>query len=130
MKRIILILLLATLFVACREYQCTCTGYTVGKNSCRCVLFQAKIGNDFDSALDSLKRQYEPEFIELEATGYYSGKGYFIEKEKINVDFADDDRAFFYVIFRDSVITYMPLTRNDVLDEKGNHYIYYEGRKE
>jgi hypothetical protein len=111
------------LFVACRKHKCTCTGYTVDKNPCGCVIFRAKIGNDFDSALDSLKRQYEPQLVELEATGYYSGKGYFIEKERINVDFIYDDRVFFYLIFKDSVITYRHLIRNfDVLDEKGNYY--------
>ena len=131
MKQIILIIFLAVLFVGCRKHRYICTGYTVDKNPCGCVTLQAKIGNDFDSALDSLKRQYESKFIELEATGFYSGKGYFIEKEKINVDFTDDGRAFFFVIFIDSVIIHGHLTnrhlnriQDDVLDEKGNRYRY------
>jgi len=134
MKQTVFFLLLAVLFITCRKHSCTCTGYTVDKNPCGCVLFQNKIGNDFDSALDSLKKQYESKFIELEANGYYSGKGYFIEKEKINVDFTEDDRTFFYVMFIDSVIidghlTNRHLNRFDVLDEKGNYY-KYEGSHE
>ena len=134
MRQIVFFLLLAVCVFSCKKTCDFCT-YTVDKQSCSCVIFQAKIGNDFASALDSLERQYESEFIELESTGYYSGKGYFVEKEKLNVDFTDDDRAFFYVILIDSVImdghlTNRHLNRFDVLDEKGNYYKYYEGRRD
>ena len=124
MKRIILILLLATLFIAC-DKPCSCSGeYTVDKHSCICIKFKAKIGNDFDAALDSLKRQYEPKFNTLATEGHYSGKGYFIEKEKINVDFTDDNRAFFKLTFIDSLSIYNYIVTNDVIDEKGNYYLY------
>ena len=129
MKQITFFLLLAVLFVAC-DKPCTCKGYSVDKNPCGCVIFQAKIGNDFDSALDSLKILNTSILIELGTTGFYSGKGYFIEKEKVNVDFTNDDRDFFYVRFVDSVITYRYLIENDILDEKGNYYVYIEGRKD
>ena len=133
MKQIFFFLVLAHLFVAC-DKPCNCKGYSVDKNPCRCVVFKGKIGNDFDSALDSLKNLNEAKFIEEEITGYwsigyYSG-GYFIEKEKVNVDFIDDDRAFFYIMFMDSVVTYRQLNRFDVLDEKGNYYLYIDGRKD
>ena len=135
MKQITFFLLvLSMLFVACRK-RCTCKGYSVDQNPCGCILFQDKIGNDFDLALDSLSRRYESKFIELEATRHYSGKGYFVEKERINVDFTNDNRAFFHVTFIDSFIINGHLTNShlnsfDVLDEKGNYYIYREGRKD
>ena len=128
MKQIIFCLLLAFFFVAC-DKPCTCKGYSVDQNPCGCVLFQSKIGNDFDSALDSLKILNESILIELETTGFYSGKGYFIEKERAMVDFSNDDRIFFYISFIDSVITYRHLIWGDILDEKGNYYVYNEGRK-
>ena len=108
MKQIVFFLLFATLFIACKE-RCICTGYTTNGNPCRCILFQAKVGNDFDSASDSLKRLYQSKFIELESTGYYSGKGYFMAKEKINVDFIYDDRDFFWLTFIDSINIYRTL---------------------
>jgi len=129
MKPITFFLLLAVFFVAC-DRPCTCKGYSVNQNPCGCVIFQAKIGTDFDSAFDSLKILNESKLIELGTTGFYSGKGYFIEKERANVDFPNDNRMFFYVRFLDSVITYRYLTWGDILDEKGNYYIYHEGRKD
>jgi len=125
MKKLILTLLLALLFIAC-EKPCTCNGdFTVDKNCCICVKFIGKIGNDFSSAVDSLKKWYEPKFNILATEGHYSGEGYYIEKEKINVDFTDDNRAFFLLTFIDSVSTYLnPIATNDVIDEKGNYYHY------
>jgi len=131
MKQIVLFLFLAFLFVNCNR-QCGCIGdYTVNDNPCICIKFKGSIGDDFDSALDSLARQYKSKLIELETSGYYSGKGYFIERERINIDFTDDDRAFFYLGFMDSVITYRCLICNhDVLDDKGNYYVYINGLKD
>jgi hypothetical protein len=130
MKKLIIFILLAAIFVSCGKRQCICNGYTIDNHPCRCVILQGKIGNNFDSALDSLERYYEPEFNLAFKRGFYSGQGYFVEKHNINVDFFDDNREFFQVFFMDSVVTYRWLNVNDILDEKGNYYIYYEGRKD
>ena len=126
MKQITFCVLLAFLFVTCKR-QCICKGYSVDQNPCGCVILKGKIGNDFDTALDSLKRYYEPKFNVLETEGHYSGKGYFVRKEKLNVDFVDDDRDFFWLTFIDSVNIYRYIATWDVIDEKGNYYIYDVG---
>jgi hypothetical protein len=127
MKQIIFfIICIAVLFVACDT--CGCSGeYTVDQHPCVCIKFKGKIGNDYDSALDSLKRWYEPCFQRLIAEGNYSGEGYFVEKVKINVDFTEDDRNFFRLTFTDSVSIRNHIASFDVLDEKGNYYKYIMG---
>ena len=130
MKRITFFISIATLFLSCK-YECTCNVYTVNQDPCECVVFQDKIGNDFDSALDSLKKHYEPEFKIKFERGFYSGQGYFVEKYRINVDFNEDDRNFFELIFRDSVPpNYKYLVTCDILDEKGNYYVHTTGLKD
>jgi len=123
MKKVVFFLFFAVLFTACHNHKCTCTGYTIDNNPCECLYFQAKIGINYDSALDSLKRLNELKLNKLSAD-FYSGS-YFINKEKIDVDFKDDDREFFHIMFMDSIVTYRILLGiHDVLDDKGNHYIY------
>jgi hypothetical protein len=130
MKQIFLLLVAATLFAACKK-TCTCTGYTIDNDTCECVVFLGTIGTDFDSALDSLERYYEPEFNLAFERGFYSGQGYFVEKSVINVDFNEDDRTFFRVIFIDSADTYRWLNMfPDILDEKGNYYIRMTWRED
>ena len=121
MKRISFFILLVVLFVTCKR-PCSCYGdYTVDQQPCLCVKFKGKIGNDFDSGLDSLKKWYESEILPTE--GLYSGKGYFIRKAKINVDYPYDNREFFRIYLTDSVYTYRELITNDVIDDNGDHYI-------
>ena len=131
MKQIAFYFLLAAFFVAC-DRQCPCKGgYTLDNDPCDCVRFQREIGNDFDSALDSLEKYYEPEFKRKFENGFYSGKGYFVEKEKINVNFLEDDREFFHITFVDSAVIYRWLNMSyDILDEKGNYYILINERKD
>ena len=132
MKQISFLFLLAAFFVGCNR-QCPCKGgYALDNAPCDCVIFQSKIGNDLDSALDSLEKYYEPELKRKFENGFYSGKGYLIEKEKIDVDFLEDDRGFFHITFVDSAVIYRWLnTSYDILDEKGNYYILiFEGRKD
>jgi hypothetical protein len=131
MKKLILTLFLSIIFIACKR-PCTCDGdFTVDQNRCVCAKFKGKIGYDFDSALDSLKKWYEPKFNILTNEGHYSGEGYYIEKEKINVDFVEDNRSFFLLTFIDSVSIYLnAIATNDVLDEKGNYYHYIIGLKD
>lgn len=119
-----------TLFISC-DKSCGCSGeYTVDQNPCICIKYKDKIGSDFNSALDSLKRWYEPIFNVLATEGHYSGEGYFVEKEKINVDFTEDNRSFFLLTFRDSVSIFNLIAIHDVIDEKGNHYNYFIGLKD
>jgi len=131
MKQISFFILLVILFVTCKrpcscekftDRPCICYGeYTVDQRPCFCVKFKGKIGNDFESGLDSLKKWYESEILPTE--GLYSGKGYFIRKEIINVDYPHDDREFFRIYFIDSVHTYLYLALSDVIDDNGNHYM-------
>ena len=83
------------------------------------LLYQKRIGNDFDSALDSLIREREPLLTGQYA---YSGQGYNIYKKKINVDFSYDNRKFVHLTFIGKGNIYQILCTGDVIDEKGNFY--------
>ena len=91
-------------------------------NGCSTLIYQSRIGNCFDSALDSLIKRYEPLMNTLETEGHYSGEGFNIEKEKINVNFSFDTRAFFLLTFIDKANINNHLFTGDVIDEKGNYY--------
>ena len=93
-------------------------------NGCATITYQSRIGHDFESALDSLIKKYEPLLTILETEGHYSGEGLNIDKEKINVDFNYDSRDFRLLTFTDKVNKYRILFSSDVIDEKGNHYYY------
>jgi len=77
------------------------------------IIYTGRIGNDFDSALDSLitlKKQSSTISIE----------NCFIETEMITIDFTYDDRLFYIVGFMDSIRHfYVSL---DVIDSKGNYF--------
>ncbi len=89
---------------------------------CAAINYKSRLGVDFDSALDSLIKIYEPLMSILETEGHYSGEGFNIEKEKINVDFSYDTRAFILLTFIDKANIYNYLFTGDVIDEKGNYY--------
>ena len=93
-------------------------------SSCERLEYVTKIGNDYDTALDSLMQIYEPNLQALAIEGHYSGEGYYIDKEKINVDFDYDERDFILLTFKDKANINRLLFTNDVIDEKGNHYIH------
>ena len=95
--------------------------FTIGNGKKR-IKYQCRIGNDFDSALDSLIRRYEPILETLAKEEHYSGKGYIIDKEKINVNFSYDNRAFVLLTFIDKANIYQYLFTSDVIDENGNYY--------
>ena len=137
MKKIVFTILFATLFVACNNV----TGednpvispnleiqeepffnenktFTVDKGGTK-ITYICRIGNDFDSALDSLIREREPL---LTGQPSYSGQGYNIDKKKINVDFSYDNRAFVLLTFIDKANIYQYLFTGDVIDEKGNFF--------
>ena len=86
------------------------------------IVYQSRIGYNFDSALDSLIRRYEPILETAAIEGHYSGEGINIYKEKINVNFSYDNRAFVLLTFVDKANIYQVLFTSDVIDEKGNYF--------
>ena len=134
MRKIVFIILFATLFVACdkighEDNPITPTQiiqeepffnenktFTIGGGT---IVYQSRIGNDFDSALDSLIREREPL---LTGQPSYSGQGYNIDKKKINVDFRYDSREFILLTFIDKANIYNLLCTGDVIDERGNYF--------
>jgi hypothetical protein len=136
MRKIVFIILFATLFVACdkighEDNPITPTQiiqeepffnenktFTVDKGGTK-ITYICRIGNDFDSALDSLIREREPL---LTGQPSYSGQGYNIDKKKINVDFSYDSREFILLTFIDKANIYNWLCTGDVIDEKGNFF--------
>ena len=91
-------------------------------NGCGRIVYQSRIGADFDSALDSLMRRYEPILNVLAEEGHYSGEGVTIDKQKIIVDFSYDNREFTLLTFIDAADIYRILVACDVIDGKGNYY--------
>ena len=89
-----------------------------GKNTCTFIAYQAKIGDDLDTALDSL--------IKWNAF-YLIDKEYYVKKENLTVDFRKDDRLFYKICFIDANFPYgdsyeVDLFMPSVLDSYGNHY--------
>lgn len=95
--------------------------FRVNKSGAK-ITYLCRIGNDFESALDSLIRKYEPLLTTLATEGHYSGQGYNIDKKKINVDFSYDSREFILLTFIDKANIYNLLCTGDVIDEKGNYF--------
>lgn len=134
MKKLVFTILFATLFVACDSddnlvispnlYQEESLFNENKTFKCNggSIVYQSRIGNDFDSALDSLIRRYEPILNTAVIEGHYSGEGLIIDKKKINVDFSYDNRAFFLLTISDKANIYQNLFTGDVIDEKGNYF--------
>jgi len=91
---------------------------------CPRILYMRKIGNDFDSALDSLMKEREQFLQVLTAEGHYSGKGYNVEKQTIDVVFDYDNRMFILLTIIDKANIYNYLYTGDVIDSKGNYFRY------
>jgi len=58
----------------------------------------------------------------LATEGHYSGEGFNIDKEKVNVNFSYDSREFILLTFTDKANIYQILFSHDVVDEKGNYF--------
>ena len=95
--------------------------FTIGNGKAK-IIYQSRIGYDFDSALDSLIRRYEPILKTAAIEGHYSGEGLNIDKKKINVNFNYDNRAFVLLTISDKANIYQHLFTSDVIDGKGNYY--------
>ena len=106
MKQLIFSMLLATLFVACDknpENSPDLTKIRIKERPCETLEYVEKIGNDFETALDSLRKLKS---ISSE-----------IVKEPLEVLFDYDKRQFFGIIYGDCGMY------SDVLDTKGNYYL-------
>ncbi|MDR1226366.1 MAG: hypothetical protein LBK47_05635 [Prevotellaceae bacterium] len=90
--------------------------FTIDTNRCATITYESRIGNNFNSALDSLKKIYK------QTLDTYGEDGYHIEKGEINIDFSYDDRNFFLLAFIDKTNNYNLLTTSVVIDEKGNYF--------
>lgn len=136
MKQKIFLFLFATLLMACSDnsvidedvptmqeesFLIESKTFSLGKGNAK-IMYQSKIGYNFDSALDSLIRKYEPVLNKLAAEGHYSGTGITINKETINVNFNYDSRTFLLLTFIDKLNIFSILFTGDVIDERGNYY--------
>ena len=130
MKLVLFSILFVIFFVTCDknsenpilENELDLTEIRIKERPCETLEYIEKIGYDFDTALDSLTKKYEPILNVLATEGHYSGEGYNIDKEKINVDFSYDNREFRLLTFTDKANIYRILFSGDVIDEKGNHF--------
>lgn len=105
-KNILLSIFLLVLFAACekqeRIYKCD-AGY---------IKYEATIGYNFDSALDSL----------LTVIAYRPDEPYIIVAEPFDVVYPTNDREFFLIAFKDTADWLYLSSPNNVLDTKGDWY--------
>ena len=91
--------------------------FKVIHGACGSIVYQEKIGNDFDSALDSVIKLREPMVI---AEPWV--EEYYVEKGIMTIDFVYDDREFYSIGFIDKVKNLHIFSLTDVIDSKGNYY--------
>ena len=103
MKRILFSILLATILVACDNNLPDLTKIRIKERPCEVLEYVGNIGNNFDTALDSLRI----------LKNIYSE----IIKVPLEVLFEYDNRQFFGIIYDDCGMY------TDVLDTKGNYYL-------
>ena len=110
MKRAI-ILLIATvaLFAACERNDDSKGIYCFGAGY---IKYEATIGYDFDSALDSL----------LTVIVYRPNEPYIIVPEPIEVVYPTNDREFYWIAFKDTADRLYLGSPMDVIDTKGDWY--------
>ena len=93
--------------------------YLLINDNCTSIIFQSKIGDDIESALDSLPKLN---------TLLIDDREYLIKlEENLAVDFHKDNRSFCLVRFIDATFPYgesydADLFLPDVLDSYGNYY--------
>jgi hypothetical protein len=80
---------------------------------CGSIIYQDRIGKDFDSALDSLIKKMIP-YHGLSQIEYY------IDSEMITVDFNYDDRKFYSIGFRRKANDMYIFAISHVIDSNGN----------
>ena len=107
MKKIIPILVtLFAVFVACEKQE------EIYKCSVGHIKYEASLGYDFDSALDSL----------LKVIIYRPNEPYIIVSEPLDVEYPVNDREFYWIAFKDTANRIYLGSPMDVLDTKGDWY--------
>ncbi len=87
--------------------------FSIGNFECNKLVYNGRYGNDFNSAVDSLKR------ICAWRLNEYGEDGYEVMREPIlNVNFSYDDRSFYSVWFQNENYLSEPFW----LDDRGNNY--------
>lgn len=87
--------------------------FSIGNSECNKLVYNGRYGNDFNSAVDSLKR------ICAWRLNEYGEDGYEVMIEPIlNVNFSYDDRSFYSVWFQNENYLSEPFW----LDDRGNNY--------
>jgi hypothetical protein len=113
-------IIITILTFGCQEHEQLNTQYEILSGACGTLTFKDKIGNDINSASDSL------EILQQELlTGGCPGNpchNYNIEKRIIEVNFNKDRRDFYGFIFKDSTNNLSLFAMSDVLDTEGNYY--------
>jgi hypothetical protein len=114
--KIVIISMFLCLFIACNNeenidsQEPNLNNLLIIHGPCGKLAFKGKIGNNFDSALDSLLRIHP-------SLGYDC-----IEKDTIIVDFNYDDRHFISNAYMDANCESYIVSIGDVLDSMGNYY--------
>ena len=119
----------STFFIACdknpqnEEFNLTKgQSFEIIHGACGSIVYQEKIGCDFDSALDYVIKFREPFVAEPWVEEYY------VKKEKMTIDFNYDDREFYSIGFIDKLKGLYIFSLMDVIDSEGNYfYIYWCG---
>ncbi len=113
MKRGIFILLVV-FFTACgKNSEKT---YKVTEGICGSIAYNSKIGDDLNSALDSLTKLSEPLLEGMTVEEYY------IEQEAILVEYIYDDRKFYAISYKRRIDNIHVFATSSVIDSKGCYY--------
>ena len=86
--------------------------------ACGSIMYHARIGNNFNSALDSLIELQKPTIL---ANTWV--EEYYIEKEVMTIDFNYDNRMFYSIGFKDKARDFYIFSLHDVIDNNGNHFV-------
>jgi hypothetical protein len=91
--------------------------FSIIHGACGSIMYQSRIGNNFDSALDSLIKRREPAiFANTWVEEYYT------EKKIMTIDFNYDGRAFYSIGFMDKSQGFHIFSLTDVIDSEGNYF--------
>ena len=108
-KTVFLFVISIVLFVACEKNERPEGSYSF---SAGYIKYEATLGEDLDSALDSL----------LTVIDYRPADTHIVATELVEVDYPDDDRLFYWVAFKDTNKRTYLQSPKDVLDTKGCWY--------
>ena len=114
MKKIVILFFLSFFFfTGCKKEECGDGCYTWGGGY---IKYNATLGFDFDSALDSL-------IIVKYSKRSYNNTPYYLEPELMRgVVYPYDEREFYMIKVMDSTTQYILASPVDVLDTKGDWY--------